>query len=72
MTVGERRGDVGSVDSALLDHDQAAAYLGTSRRHIERLWAERKIAAVQVGRKIRFARTDLDEFVQRNRVAARR
>ena len=59
-----------AAGSALFDHEQAAAYLSTSRRHIERLWATRQIAGTRVGRKVRFAKRDLDDFVERNRVEA--
>ena len=52
---------------ALLDLAQAASYLGTSERHVRRLWQERRIAVVKVGRRVRFTRADLDAFIERNR-----
>ena len=55
------------IDSALLDLTQAANYLGTSERHVRRLWQERRIAVVKVGRRVRFTRSDLDAFIERNR-----
>jgi excisionase family DNA binding protein len=56
--------------AGLLDKAAAAAYLCTNVRHLERLWAKRKIAAVKVGRKVHFKRSDLDAFIERNRVEA--
>jgi len=50
-----------------LDLTQAANYLGTSERHVRRLWQERRIAVVKVGRRVRFTRSDLDAFIERNR-----
>lgn len=56
----------------LYDKAGAAEYLGTTVRHIERLWAERKITGCKVGRKVRFSERDLDDFIARNRVEAMR
>ena len=57
-------------DGALLDDVGAAAYLGTTPRHIARLWSERKLSGRKIGRKVRFSKTDLDEFAERSRVKA--
>jgi excisionase family DNA binding protein len=54
----------------LLDLGQAAAYLTTSERHLRRLWQERRIAAIKVGRGIRFTESDLNAFIDRNRHSA--
>ncbi len=54
-------------EGALMDLAQAASYLGTSERHVRRLWQERRIAVVKVGRRVRFTRADLDAFIERNR-----
>lgn len=56
--------------SKLLTKAETAEYLGTSERHIERLWATRQIAAIHVGRKIRWRVEDLDAFCEANRTAA--
>jgi excisionase family DNA binding protein len=56
----------------LLDLGQAARYLGTTERHIRRLWQERRIAAVKIGRRVRFDQQDLDAFVEANRQRALR
>ncbi len=55
---------------SLLDYDGAAVYLGDTPRHVERLWAERRIAAVKVGKKVRFRREDLDAYIEANRIPA--
>ncbi len=57
-----------SPGNGLLDKNAAAAYLGVEAWAIERLWAERKLAAIKVGRRVRFRRQDLDLFIERNRV----
>lgn len=54
----------------LLDENGAAQYLGTSSRHVRELWAQRKLAAVKVGRLVRFRIEDLDAFIDENRVEA--
>ncbi|MGI8751866.1 MAG: helix-turn-helix domain-containing protein [Acidimicrobiales bacterium] len=56
----------------LLDEDAAALYLGTSSRHVRALWAQRKLAAVKVGRLVRFRTEDLDAFIATHRVEAAR
>jgi len=54
----------------LFTETEAAEFLGTSVRSLQRFWATRQIAAVKVGRKVRFARADLDDFVAAHRVEA--
>lgn len=58
------------IPPALLDTSGAAAYLSTSERHIQRLWAERRIPGVKIGRKVRFRVTDLDNWIRSNTVEA--
>jgi len=55
---------------ALLDFEGAAMRLGTTPRHVKRLWAERRIAGVLVGRKVRFTEADLLAYIERQRVEA--
>jgi excisionase family DNA binding protein len=47
---------------------ETAAYLNTSERFVRRLIAERRIAFHHVGRHVRFAMTDLDEWLAASRV----
>lgn len=54
----------------LLDYEAAARYLCTTPRHVRELWAIRCIAAVKVGRRVRFTRADLDAFIAAKRVEA--
>ncbi len=56
--------------SGLYDDESAAEYLDTTERHLERLRSRREITFVRVGRKIRYKKSDLDAFVERNRVSA--
>jgi len=53
--------------SGLMNYEEVAAYLGTSERHVRGLWQERRLTAVKVGRRVRFAKADLDAFIDRNR-----
>lgn len=46
----------------------AAEYLSTSERFVRRLIAERRIAFHHVGRHVRLAVDDLEDFVQAGRV----
>ena len=56
----------------LYDLAEACDYLNTSERHLRRLWQERRIAVVKIGRKIRFDECDLEEFIEQNRRPALR
>ena len=52
----------------LLTTTEAASRLGISKRTIQDLAAERKIAFVKFGRNVRFAVADLDKFIESHRV----
>jgi excisionase family DNA binding protein len=52
----------------LLDLEGAASYLHDSPRHVRSLWERRELAAVRVGRKIRFDPRDLDRYIDAQRV----
>jgi excisionase family DNA binding protein len=54
----------------LLDLAGAAEYLGDSERHVRALWERREIAAVRIGRKVRFDPADLDRYIEAQRVPA--
>jgi excisionase family DNA binding protein len=54
----------------LLDLAGAAAYLNDSPRHVRSLWEHRQIAAVRIGRKVRFDPRDLDRYIESQRVEA--
>jgi excisionase family DNA binding protein len=59
--------------SALLDVVQASAYLGCSVRYVRRLIQERRIPFIRLGgHKIRFNINDLDQWIDAQRVAAKR
>ena len=47
---------------------ETAAYLNTSERFIRRLVAERRIAFYRIGKHLRFAVADVDEWISRSRV----
>jgi excisionase family DNA binding protein len=47
---------------------ETAAYLNTSERFVRRLISERRIAFHHVGRHVRFAMTDLGEWLAASRV----
>ena len=52
----------------LLTTTEAAGRLGVSKRTLQDLAAERKIAFVKFGRNVRFAVADLDKFIESHRV----
>jgi excisionase family DNA binding protein len=54
--------------STYLTVAETAVYLNTSVRFVRRLIAERRIAFHKFGTHIRFARADLDAFVEAGRV----
>ncbi|MCA1605992.1 MAG: helix-turn-helix domain-containing protein [Acidobacteria bacterium] len=47
---------------------ETADYLNTSERFVRRLIAERRVAFHHVGRHVRFALSDLDEWLTSSRV----
>lgn len=69
--VASNRGpDEGSPDGGLLDYESAAAYLCTTPRYVRELWARRRLAAIKVGRSVRFHKSDLDAYIAANRVGS--
>ena len=54
----------------LLDASAVAEALGTTRRHVQRLVAERRIPFVRVGRFVRFDPAALDVWLDSHRVDA--
>ena len=58
------------MDRQLLTIDQAAEYLATSSRHVRRLLAERRLARVKIGGKVRLAVEDLDSYISAHRIDA--
>jgi excisionase family DNA binding protein len=54
----------------LLPPDEAAEFLGITPRALQYLWSERRIAAVKVGRAVRYRIEDLIAFSEANRVDA--
>lgn len=64
------RATADATGGGLLDYEAAARYLCTTARHIRELWARRELAAIKVGRSVRFSKADLDAFIAANRVRA--
>ena len=58
----------GATMQKYLTVPETAAYLNTSERFVRRLISERRIAFHHVGRHVRFALTDLDEWLAASRV----
>jgi excisionase family DNA binding protein len=67
---GVKGASVERRDQGLLDYDGAARYLCTTPRHVRELWARRHLAAIKVGRSVRFSQADLDLFIEAHRVKA--
>ena len=60
-------GLIKGADSPLMGKAEAAMYLNTTERHVQELWNRREIPAIKVGRKVRFAKADLDHYIERRR-----
>jgi excisionase family DNA binding protein len=66
MIVEKRPSIAPQTESALLDYDAAAAYLGgLSRSTLKLLRGTGAILAVRVGKRTLFPRSALDEYIQR-------
>ena len=50
-----------------MNTNESAAALGVSKRTFQELVAERKIGFIKFGRNIRFARADLERFIESHR-----
>jgi excisionase family DNA binding protein len=66
LTIKPREGE--QPVQKYLTVSETAAYLNTSERFVRRLISERRIAFHHVGRHVRFALTDLDEWLAASRV----
>ena len=51
---------------SLIDVNEAAEVLGTTVRHMRALTFERKVPFIHLGRKVRFRRADLEEWLEAN------
>ena len=47
----------------LLDVSQAAAFMGTSDRHVRLLISKREITVTRIGNKVRFRSSDLNTYL---------
>ena len=56
-----------TIQPALLDVKQAAAYLGRSEQSIQHLIFSRDLPVVRVGRRVHLHRRDLDAFIEKNK-----
>lgn len=56
--------------TALLNWDDAAAYLGTTVRHMKTLTYANRLEYVKIGGKVRFRTRALDLFIERSTVKA--
>ncbi len=66
--VRDRGRERGATMHKYLTVSETAAYLNTSERFVRRLIAERRIAFHHVGKHVRFALIDLDEWLATGRV----
>ena len=56
----------------MLTTEEAAAYLGTTVRHVRRLVNDHELSRYKVGGRNRFADVDLDAWLERRRVEGTR
>ena len=59
------------VEPVLYDKQEAASYLHTSERHVERLVEQGALGHCRVGRFLRFREEDLDGYLDRTHVEPR-
>jgi excisionase family DNA binding protein len=52
---------------ALLNVDEAAAYLGRSEYSVRHLMSERAFPIVKVGNRVQLHRADLDKWIEQNK-----
>jgi excisionase family DNA binding protein len=57
-----------TLESPLLDSDAVAFALGVTRRHVQRLVAERRIPFLKIGRFVRFDPSELNVWLEQQRV----
>ena len=62
----------GKVVRRMLTTEEAAAYLGTSVRHLRRLVSDHELSRYKVGGRNRFGDVDLDAWLDRRRVEGTR
>lgn len=55
------------VGKGYIDIDGAAAYLGTSVRHVRRLVYERELPHYKLGRLLRFKEAELEDYIAATR-----
>jgi excisionase family DNA binding protein len=67
-----KQGVFGSPGTGLVDLQGAGAVLGVPPRLVRELWQRRELAGIKIGRRVRFSREDLDDYVRRHRVEANR
>lgn len=56
------------VARRMLTTEEAAAYLGTTVRHVRRLVSDHELSRYKVGGRNRFADVDLDEWLESRRI----
>ena len=57
-----------AFQAQLLDIDAVALALGVTRRHVQRLVAERRIPFLKIGRFVRFDPSELNVWLEERRV----
>jgi excisionase family DNA binding protein len=57
-----------SVQPALLNVKDAAAYLGRSEQAVQHLIFQRDLPVVRVGRRVHLHRRDLDAWIEKNKI----
>jgi excisionase family DNA binding protein len=63
--------DDSSRGDDLYDYDAAAAHLLVSKRHVQRLVTDRRIAHIKMGRRTSFRLTDLESFIEVSRTPSK-
>lgn len=62
---------ISNSDERTLSNDEAAAYLGCAPGTLRNWVSRKRVSYFKVGRLTRFRKSDLDGFLDRNKVEAR-
>lgn len=60
-----------ATSAQLMDMEEVADWLATSRRHVQRLVSEKRIPYVKVGHFVRFDRDDVAGWIEEQKVPCR-
>ena len=61
-----------SIQPQLLDRNEASDFINVSTVTLDRLVKEKRVSCVRIGRRVLFRPTDLQDFISRHIVSAKK